>query len=71
MCGNEQSKQTFNDTQDNTEKRAALGGTRTHDSLQSRQSALPTELPGHVILLRLIQMKVMFGYTIAKQNEST
>ena len=28
------------------EKRAALGGTRTHDTLQSRQSALPTELPG-------------------------
>ena len=25
-------------------KKAALGGTRTHDTLQSRQSALPTEL---------------------------
>ena len=26
-------------------KRAASGGTRTHDTLYSRQSALPTELP--------------------------
>ena len=26
------------------EKGAALGGTRTHDTLLSRQSALPTEL---------------------------
>ena len=27
-------------------KRATLGGTRTHDTLQSRKSVLPTELPG-------------------------
>ena len=30
------------------EKGAALGGTRTHDTLLSRQSALPTELPGQL-----------------------
>ena len=29
-------------------KGAALGGTRTHDTLLSRQSALPTELPGQL-----------------------
>ena len=28
------------------EKGSALGGTRTHDTLLTRQSALPTELPG-------------------------
>ena len=41
-----------NTNQDNTffpkEKGAALGGTRTHDTLLSRQSALPTELPGQL-----------------------
>ena len=31
-----------------TEKGAALGGTRTHDTLLSRQSALLTELPGQL-----------------------
>ena len=30
------------------EKGAALGGTRTHDTLRSRQSALPTELPAQL-----------------------
>ena len=30
------------------EKGAALGGTRTHGTLLSRQSALPTELPGQL-----------------------
>ena len=30
------------------ERGAALGGTRTHDTLLSRQSALPTELPGQL-----------------------
>ena len=30
------------------EKRASLGGTRTHDTLLTRQSALPTELPGQL-----------------------
>ena len=30
------------------EKGAALGGTQTHDTLLSRQSALPTELPGQL-----------------------
>ena len=30
------------------EKGAALGGTRTHDTLLTRQSALPTELPGQL-----------------------
>ena len=30
------------------EKGAALGGTRTHDILLSRQSALPAELPGQL-----------------------
>ena len=30
------------------EKGAALGGTRTHDTLLSRQSALLTELPGQL-----------------------
>ena len=29
-------------------KGAALGGTRTHDTLLYRQSALPTELPGQL-----------------------
>ena len=42
-------KQSYTN-QDNTlfpkEKGAALGGTPTHDTLLSRQSALPTELPG-------------------------
>ena len=28
--------------------KAALGGTRTHDTLLTRQSALPTELPGQL-----------------------
>ena len=30
------------------EKGAALGGTRTHNTLLTRQSALPTELPGQL-----------------------
>ena len=30
------------------EKGAALGGTRTHDTPLTRQSALPTELPGQL-----------------------
>ena len=30
------------------EKGAALGGTQTHDTLLSRQSTLPTELPGQL-----------------------
>ena len=30
------------------EEGAALGGTLTHDNLLSRQSALPTELPGQL-----------------------
>ena len=29
-------------------KEAALGGTRTHDTLLTRQSTLPTELPGQL-----------------------
>ena len=29
-------------------KGAALGGTRTHDTLLTRQSTLPTELPGQL-----------------------
>ena len=35
-------------TRTTKEKGAALGGTRTHDTLLSRQSALPTELPGQL-----------------------
>ena len=39
-----------NTNQDNSflEKGAALGGTRTHDTPLTRQSALPTELPGQL-----------------------
>ena len=45
-------RQVHNNTnQDNTffkGKRAALGGTQTHDTPLTRQSALPTELPGQL-----------------------
>ena len=37
-----------NTNQGNTFFRAALGGTRTHDTQLSRQSAFPTELPGQL-----------------------
>ena len=41
------------------EKGAALGGTRTHDTLLSRQSALPTEL--HVYTFRSSWYKCSMG----------
>ena len=39
---------TSNTNQDNSFFKAALGGTRTHDTPLTRQSALPTELPGQL-----------------------
>ena len=39
---------SFRTTPFSKEKRAALGGTRTHDTLLSGQSVLPTELPGQL-----------------------
>ena len=38
-------KQTNKTKQHSSSEKTASGGTRTHDTLYSRQSALPTELP--------------------------
>ena len=46
---NKQSKATpTRTTSFSNEKGAALGGSRIHDTLRSRQSALPTELPAQL-----------------------
>ena len=53
-----------NTNQDNTfskEKGAALGGTRTHDTPLSKQSALPTELPG--LLSMYMYLTTSAGYS--------
>ena len=45
---------------------AALGGTRTHDTLLTRQSALPTELPG-----QLSRQGSLAGRTLSLQHNTT